>query len=109
MSKISRYVPLNTDVVVRSLADVQFSFSNTILTTSVAGSYDDSNALANITIAGWSRDDGNAACSAVEIMADGKRLDSKNIKIIIDESAVYVTGLEGVAKAFHANLSISFT
>jgi hypothetical protein len=90
------------------LIDVQFSFFSATLTTSVSGSYHEDNALANITITGWSRDGEYAACSGVVIMAGGKILDSKQVDIITGNSTVYVTGLEGVAKAFHSNLTIMF-
>jgi hypothetical protein len=75
---------------------------------SVAGSFDDTNALANITIAGWSQESGRDGCSAVKIMTGGKMVDSSNVKITSGNGAVYVTGLEGLAKAFRANWSITF-
>ena len=70
----------------------------------MSGSYDDTNALANITIAGWPQ-----GCSAVKVMAGGKSADSGNVKIESGNGAVYVTGLEGVAKAFGADLSITLS
>jgi hypothetical protein len=74
----------------------------------MTGSYEDTNALANITIAGWVQDDSLVKCSAVKIMSGGRSVDSGNVKITSDNGAVHVTGLEDVARAFHSNLSISF-
>jgi hypothetical protein len=70
----------------------------------VSGSYQDTNALAIITIAGWSQ-----GCSAVKITAGGKSVDAGNLNISSGNGTVYVTGLEGVARAFDADLSITFT
>jgi alpha-glucosidase len=70
----------------------------------VSGSYQDTNALANITIAGWSQ-----GCSAVKITASGKSVSVGNVKISSSNGALYVMGLDGVAKAFDANLSITFS
>jgi hypothetical protein len=75
---------------------------------SVTGSYEDCNALANITIAGWPQDSGHAGCSTVKITAGGRSVDSGNVKITSGDGVAYVTGLECVAKAFDANLCISF-
>jgi hypothetical protein len=41
-------------------------------------------------------------------MSGGRNVDSANVKIASDNGAMHVTGLEDVAKAFHANLSIIF-
>jgi alpha-glucosidase len=86
----------------------QFSFANATLTTSVTGCYDDTNVLANITIAGWFTDSGHAGCSAVKIMASGIDVHPGNVKVTSGNGVVNVTGLEGVAKAFHGNLAITF-
>ncbi|OAG14111.1 hypothetical protein CC77DRAFT_1067362 [Alternaria alternata] len=90
------------------IKEIKFSFANATLTTSMTGSYEDTNALANITIAGWVQDNSLIECSAVKIMSGGRSVDSGNVKITSDNGAVHVTGLEDVAKAFHANLSIIF-
>jgi hypothetical protein len=74
----------------------------------VAGSYDDTNALANITIAGWSQDLGRAACTAVDIIAGGESVDSDSVQITSSNGTVYITGLEVVSKAFDRDLSITF-
>jgi hypothetical protein len=60
--------------------------------------------LANITIAGWSQ-----GCSAAKITAGGKSVDVGNLNISSGNGTVYVTGLDGVARAFDADLSITFT
>ncbi|RYN23236.1 hypothetical protein AA0114_g12846 [Alternaria tenuissima] len=90
------------------IKEIKFSFANATLTTSMTGSYEDTNALANITIASWVQDNSLVECSAVKIMSGGRGVDSGNVKITSDNSAVHVTGLEDVARAFHSNLSISF-
>ena len=90
------------------LISEQFAFANSMLTTSVSGTYDDTNALTNITIAGWTNNGGHAGCSGVDIFADGKSVESKNVEITNANGTVYVTGLQGIARAFGGDLSISF-
>ena len=98
------YKPTTNDVLISE----QFAFANSMLTTSVSGTYDDTNALANITIAGWTNNGSHAGCSGVDVFADGKSVESKSVKITNANGTVYVTGLEGVARAFGGDLSISF-
>jgi hypothetical protein len=74
----------------------------------MTGSYEDINALANITIAGWVQDNSLVECSVVKIMSGGKSVDPSNVKITSDNGAMHVTGLGDLVRAFHANLSISF-
>ncbi|KAJ4379014.1 hypothetical protein N0V86_005891 [Didymella sp. IMI 355093] len=88
------------------IKEIQFSFANATLTSCVTGSYDDTNALANITIAGWSDGD---KCNAVEVSAGGQKVSSQDVKIVNDNGAVYVTGLQSVAKAFGADLVVKFS
>jgi hypothetical protein len=76
------------------------------LTSCVTGSYDDTNALANITIAGWLDGD---KCSTVEVSAGGQKVSSQDVEIVNDNGAVYVTGLQSVAKAFGADLVVKFS
>ncbi|CAI9633455.1 unnamed protein product [Alternaria burnsii] len=90
------------------IKEIKFSFANATLSTSITGSYQDTNALANITIAGWFQDNSLAECSTIKIMSGGRNVDSGNVKIASDNGAMHVTGLEDVANAFHANLSIIF-
>ena len=45
----------------------------------MTGSYEDTNALANITIAGWVQDNSLVECSAVKIMSGGRGVDSGNV------------------------------
>lgn len=74
----------------------------------MTGSYDDTNALANITIAGWSTGSGYDGCSGVRIMAGGKSVYTGDVKITSGNGAIHVAGLENITKAFHANLTITF-
>lgn len=83
--------------------EVVFNYADGKLCTLVEGSYEDSNPLANLTIAGWTQ----AAPKSITITQGGKKVATSGVKMNADGKALYITGLESaVKKAFSGELEI---
>jgi hypothetical protein len=84
----------------------KFSYSNNTLTSTVTGSYSDTNPLANITIAGLT-----AQPSGLSMSIGGIQLSTDGISQSYTNGTLMLTGLSSMTEsgAWSENLQVSFT
>jgi hypothetical protein len=84
----------------------KFSYANNTLTSTVTGSYPDTNPLANITIAGLT-----SQPSGLTLSVGGNQVSTNGISQSYSNSTLMLTGLSSVTKsgAWSGNMKLSFT
>ncbi|EME39908.1 glycoside hydrolase family 31 protein [Dothistroma septosporum NZE10] len=98
------YLDDGLSIVQTATKNVDFSFANNTLYAKVIGNYQDTNPLANVTIAGY-----KTTPKGVCVTRNGAPSTSQGIKTSSDGNALYITGLETATKggAWYSNLEIA--
>lgn len=89
-----------------STKNVKFSFKNNTLTSVPHGDYQDTNALANVTIAGL-----QTASKAISITLGGRQASTQGVETQYANQTLYITGLDVATKggAYNNELVISLS